>query len=70
MFILAVASSPKDDDEDAFLNLFEEDEDNLIDIPALPSEMGRKASETLPVVEATADSNSEDESASSSSVQL
>lgn len=71
-------STPK---EDHYLNnrsgvdLFEEEEDDLIDIPALPSEIGRKNSvqEALSVslhLAGEMESNSEDESTSSSSVQL
>lgn len=57
-------------------DLFEEEEDDLIDIPALPSEIGRKnddAQEALSVslhLSGEMESNSEDESTSSSSVQL
>lgn len=57
-------------------DLFEEEEDDLIDIPALPSEIGRKnddVQEALSVslhLSGEMESNSEDESTSSSSVQL
>lgn len=64
------------DDNRGVVDLFEEEEDDLIDIPALPSEIGRKnddAQEALSVslhLSGEMESNSEDESTSSSSVQL
>lgn len=74
-FVFPIASTPKAEN---YLNratdLFEEEEDDLIDIPALPSEMGRKDdAEALSVslhLVGEMESNSEDESTSSSSVQL
>lgn len=75
MFVFPIVSTPK---AESYFNrsrdLFEEEEDDLIDIPALPSEMGRKDdAEALSVslhLVGEMESNSEDESTSSSSVQL